>query len=72
MPLNIKVNNSDAEIKIIGKDIVIPLQSVGDTEFLIILPKDKIKTALIPLDIQVFAGEKLIKEIKTSFLAPNK
>ena len=72
MPLNIKVNNSDAEIKIIGKDIVIPLQSVGDTEFLIILPKDKIKTALIPLDIQVFAGEKLIKEIKTSFLSPNK
>jgi cytochrome c oxidase accessory protein FixG len=72
VPIQIKINNPEAELKIIGKDISLPELSVTETEFLILFPKDKIKTTLIPLTIQVLADEKIINEIKTSFLGPNK
>jgi cytochrome c oxidase accessory protein FixG len=72
VPIQIKINNPDAELKIIGKDISLPELSVSETEFLILFPKDKIKTTLIPLTIQVLTEGKVINEIKTTFLGPNK
>ncbi|MCX6163911.1 MAG: cytochrome c oxidase accessory protein CcoG [Ignavibacteriae bacterium] len=72
VPIQLKINNPDAELKIIGKDITLPELSVSETEFLILFSKDKIKTTLIPLSIQVFTDGKIINEIKTSFLGPNK
>jgi cytochrome c oxidase accessory protein FixG len=72
IPIQLKINNSDAELKIIGKDIVLPVLSVVESEFLILFQKDKIKTTLIPLTIQVVADGKIINEIKTNFLGPGK
>jgi hypothetical protein len=72
VPIQIKINNPDAELKIIGKDISLPELSVTETEFLILIPKDKIKTTLIPLTLQVIADGKVLNEIKTNFLGPNK
>jgi cytochrome c oxidase accessory protein FixG len=72
VPIQIKINNQDAELKIIGKNISLPELSVTESEFLILFPKDKIKTTLIPLTIQVLADGKIINEIKTSFLGPSK
>ena len=71
-PIEIKIDNPNAELKIIGHDISLKAISVSETEFLILFPKDKITTTLIPLKIQVLSEGKLIKEIKTSFLGPNK
>ena len=71
VPIQIKINNPDAELKIIGKDISLPELSVTESEFLILIPKDKIKTTLIPLTIQVIADGKVLNEIKTNFLGPN-
>ncbi|MFA5403509.1 MAG: cytochrome c oxidase accessory protein CcoG [Ignavibacteria bacterium] len=72
IPIQLKINNPDAELKIIGKEIMLPEVSVNETEFLILFPKNKIKTTLIPLTIQVISDGKIINEIKTSFLGPNK
>jgi len=72
VPIQIKINNPDAELKIIGKDISLQELSVTETEFLILFQKDKIKTTLIPLVIQVIANGKIINEIKTNFLGPVK
>lgn len=71
-PIEIKIDNPNAELKIIGHDISLKAISVSETEFLILFPKDKITTTLIPLKIQVLSEGKIIKEIKTSFLGPNK
>ncbi len=70
--IRLNVNNNDAELKLVGKDVVIPALGVSETEFLILFPKEKIKTTLIPLTLQVVADGKIINEIKTSFLGPNK
>jgi cytochrome c oxidase accessory protein FixG len=72
VPIQININNPDTEIKIIGKNIFLPELSVTESEFLILIPKDKIKTTLIPLTIRVFADGKFLSEIKTSFLGPGK
>jgi cytochrome c oxidase accessory protein FixG len=72
VPIQIKINNPDAEIKIIGKDISLPELSVTESEFLILIPKDKIKTTIVPLILQVVANGNVINEIKTSFLGPGK
>lgn len=72
VPIQLKINNPDAELKIIGKDISLPELSVGETEFLILFQKEKIKTTLIPLTIQVISDGKIINEIKTTFLGPGK
>jgi cytochrome c oxidase accessory protein FixG len=72
VPIEIKIDNPNAELKIIGHDISLKAISVSETEFLILFPKDKIVTTLIPLKIQVLSEGKVIKEIKTSFLGPNK
>lgn len=71
-PIEIKIDNPDAELKIIGHDISLKAISVSETEFLILFPKDKITTTLIPLKISVISEGKVIKEIKTSFIGPNK
>lgn len=70
--IQLKTNNPDAELKIIGKDISLPELSVTESEFLILFSKDKIKTTLVPLKIQVIADGVVINEISTSFLGPNK
>lgn len=72
VPAYIKSNNPDAEIILIGKDIVIPPVGVQEAEFLIIFPKDKIKSAIVPLNILVFADGRQIDEIKTTFIGPAK
>lgn len=72
VPIQIKINNPDAELKIIGKDILLPELSVTETEFLILIHKDKIKTTLVPLTLQVISDGKVLNEIKTNFLGPVK
>ncbi|MCU0373495.1 MAG: cytochrome c oxidase accessory protein CcoG, partial [Ignavibacteria bacterium] len=48
IPVEIKADNPDAEIFLIGKDIVLKSLNVQDAEFMIIMKKDRIKTAVTP------------------------
>ncbi len=70
VPFKIKLENIKGEIKIVGNDLNLKSQEIDDAKFLIILPKDEIKTMSTPIKIGVYAGNKLIKEINTSFLGP--
>ena len=72
IPVIIKVDNPDAELKLVGSGINVEPQSVFESEFLIVFSKEKLSKALVPLNIQVFASDKPVREIKTSFLAPYK
>lgn len=72
IPVEVKINNSDAEFKLIGKEISLQSLSVQEAEFMILFDKDKIKSTVTQLQIQVFANGKMVNEIKTTFIGPQK
>lgn len=72
IPVEVKINNSDAEFKLIGKEISLQSLSVQEAEFMVLFDKDKIKSTVTQLQIQVFANGKMVNEIKTTFIGPQK
>jgi len=72
VPVEVKLSNPDAEYKLIGKEISLQPLDVSEAEFLVLIPKDKIATTVIPLNVQVYANGKLINETKTTFIGPVK
>ena len=72
IPVEVKINNPDAEFKLIGKDISLPSLDVRDAEFMILFSKDKIKSTVMQLNIQIYANGKIVNDIKTTFIGPPK
>jgi hypothetical protein len=72
IPVTLKLENLEGELKIVGKDIVMEPQGNIDSKFLILLPKNELSKMSTPIDIGIYNGDKLIKKVSTSFLAPMK
>ncbi|MFO7447865.1 MAG: cytochrome c oxidase accessory protein CcoG [Ignavibacteriaceae bacterium] len=70
IPVDIKLHNTDGEIKLIGKSIVLEPQGNIDAKFLLLMPGDDLKRMNTPVSIGVYSNNKLLREIKTSFLGP--
>ena len=70
--INLKLNNPDAELKLIGKELMVPSLTKYEAEFLVIIPKEKIKFANTNLKIEVYSDDEKIDELKTNFLGPSK
>jgi cytochrome c oxidase accessory protein FixG len=72
IPVKLKLEGIDGELKIIGNEVVIEPQGNIDSKFLVLLPKDELSKMSTPIQVGVYSGDKLIKKINTSFLAPMK
>lgn len=72
IPVEVKINNPDAEFKLIGKEISLPALNVQESEFMILFNKDKIKSTVMQLNIQIYANGKIVNDIKTTFIGPPK
>jgi cytochrome c oxidase accessory protein FixG len=72
IPISLKLENIEGELKLVGTDIVMEPQGNLDTKFLILLNKNELKKMNTPLEIGVYDETELIKKISTSFLAPLK
>lgn len=72
IPVTLKLENIDGELKLIGNEIIIEPQGNIDAKFLVLLPKDELTRMSTPIDIGIYSGDKLIKKVTTSFLAPMK
>jgi cytochrome c oxidase accessory protein FixG len=72
IPVEVKINNPDAEFKLIGKEISLPALNVQEAEFMILFNKDKIKSTVMQLNIQIYANGKIVNDIKTTFIGPAK
>jgi len=71
VPVNIKIQNPDAVIKLIGENIKLLPNDVSEAKFLVLFLKDKIKMMNTPVNISVMNESAVIEEIKTNFLGPN-
>ncbi|MFA5804690.1 MAG: cytochrome c oxidase accessory protein CcoG [Melioribacteraceae bacterium] len=69
LPAYLEIENiPSAEIKLIGKDLIVESQGVTEAKFFVILPKSEIKYLKTPLRIAVKSNGKILDIIQTSFL----
>jgi polyferredoxin len=69
-PVTIRVENVDATIKVVGKDILVKGESVTDGTFFILIDKAAINKRKTKLKLALYSNNKKIKTIKTNFLGP--
>jgi cytochrome c oxidase accessory protein FixG len=72
IPINLQLEGTDGELKLIGNDIVIQPQGNIDAKFLVLMPKEELIKMSTPIDVGIYSNNKLIKKVSTSFLAPLK
>lgn len=72
VPLQLKLENANGSIEIIGSHHIIDVQKEGQGagSFFIILPKSAMHERKSTLRIGVYEGDKKLDVIKTSFLGP--
>jgi len=69
LPVNLKVENYNARIKIVGKGIVVKSEGITEGTFFVILSKKDIHDRKSKLQIGVYSNNELIKVVKTNFLS---
>jgi len=70
IPVDLKVENYPANIKVIGKDLVVKKEGIEEGQFFILLGKEHIKQRKTKLDIGLYVNHKKIKTVRTSFMGP--
>jgi cytochrome c oxidase accessory protein FixG len=70
VPVTLKLENTEGEIKLIGNDLVLPANEVSDARFLVMIPKDKLTRMNTPLEIGVYRNGEKYETFKTNFLGP--
>jgi cytochrome c oxidase accessory protein FixG len=71
LPVTVKMKEPPGEIKIIGNDIFVPKESVGETVFFIILDKSVVTSDKVEVTLEIYSGEKKIEEVEATFVGPN-
>ncbi len=70
IPLTFKIESGDAEIQMVGKPLVVEREGKAETEFFVILDKNKIHSRKSKISIGVYSGDKKIQTVSTNFLGP--
>lgn len=73
IPVTLKLENTElnGEIKMVGKDLVVVKQAVGDGVFFVYADRSKISKRKTPIEIGVYSGGRRIDKVKTNFFGPN-
>jgi cytochrome c oxidase accessory protein FixG len=72
VPVNIKLENIDGEIKIIGNEIKLQPNDVNETKFLVLLDKSKLTMMNVPLELGIYKNGVMFDVISSTFLGPGK
>ncbi len=70
MPVELKVENFNARIEIVGKSLGVKKEAITQGEFFVYLNKSEIENRKTKLLIGVYTNNKKIKTVKTNFLGP--
>ena len=70
MPVSVKIENMDGEVRVVGKALGVGKESVSQGEFFVLLNKLDITQRKTKLILGLYTGNKKIKTIKTNFLGP--
>lgn len=70
MPIHLKVEADEGEIKMIGKDMIVDAETQEAGEFFVFVDKDKIEKRKTDYKVGIYSKDKKIKTVKISFLSP--
>ncbi len=70
LPVSLKVENSDAKIEVVGRDLGVSAEGMSAGQFFIFMDKDKISKRKTKLKIGLYSNNKKIKTVYTNFLGP--
>ena len=70
VPVTLKLENLNGELKVIGNDVKVASNDVSETKFLVLLNKDELKTMNIPLEIGLYKNGVKFETRKINFLGP--
>ncbi|MDP4194914.1 MAG: cytochrome c oxidase accessory protein CcoG [Bacteroidota bacterium] len=68
IPLELKLNEPNGEIKIVSNQLLIKPQEILESKFFVVLPKETLKEIVTPLTINVYSNGKKVDAIHTSFM----
>ncbi len=69
-PIHLKVENMDAQVEMIGKEVQMQSESLSEGKFFIVMHRDDIKTMKSDLVIGVYNDAEKITDVKASFFGP--
>jgi cytochrome c oxidase accessory protein FixG len=72
LPIKITLERPQGTIQIIGNEILVPGQSVGESVFFVILDVSVMKKDKTEIEIGVYSGDRLIDKDRVTFIGPNK
>ncbi|MBL9139348.1 MAG: cytochrome c oxidase accessory protein CcoG [Verrucomicrobiales bacterium] len=70
IPVEMKLENVQGEIRVMGRDLRIPAEKLVEVSVLIELDPSVLRSGNHPLQIGVYHGEKRIEKLKTVFVGP--
>jgi len=70
LPVEIKSISPQGTITVIGKDIFVEKQSVGESVFFLILNRNDVKSEKTPVIFGIYSDGELIHEVESSFAGP--
>jgi cytochrome c oxidase accessory protein FixG len=71
LPVEIKSISPQGTITVIGKDIFVEKQSVGESVFFLILNRNDVKSEKTPVIFGIYSDGELIHEVESSFAGPS-
>jgi len=68
--VHLQIQSGPGELKLVGKELVIPAQGTAQTSAFIILNQSEIKKTKTAIQIGVYSGKKELETVSTTFIAP--
>ncbi|PIF05105.1 MAG: cytochrome c oxidase accessory protein CcoG [Draconibacterium sp.] len=72
IPLEIKLISQEGEIKMAGNKIELKDQSMFESTFLLLIPRDELKDDKTEMVFGIFKNGELIEKVSATFVGPNK
>ena len=72
LPVELKLDKPETgEIKMVGGPLVIEKGQVGEAQFLVLIPKNDLKSSNTEVEFEVLSNGKKMDEIESTFVGPN-
>ncbi len=72
LPLEVRLLSVKGEIRVIGSNLIVPKQSVGEGVFFVFLDREKVTTEKLELEMGIFSHGKLLDKTKATFIGPRR